>query len=187
MAPCGPSSSSPSSRSLGSSKSSAPAATDAAPTTSAAVTPAPPDVSTHASTLPAEDAGAAVVTGGEVDTSASGRRTGRASPQRLVARRRAAGARRARRLRSRPATVRGGRPGEARSSPYLLKPNIGGLRVVQGPRPRAAATMASAGPHDRPRVRPRGRALPPRARARPRDHRRGLGRDARRLGAAGAR
>jgi uncharacterized protein (DUF362 family) len=117
------------------SKTSTPAAVDAAGSASATgdVAPPTPDVSTHASTLPAEDAGAPVATGGEVDANAlraknRARLAGDRSPVTVL---QGQGAHAAFDLGQRlcEAVV----PHKPADTPYLLKPNMGGFDWFKDP------------------------------------------------------
>jgi len=120
---------------LACSRSPAPAAADAATSTSSpsAEVAATTDVSTHASTLPTEDAGAPVVTGGEVDASAlrAKNRARLASDRSPVVVLQGQGARAAFDLGQRlcEAVV----PHRPVDTPYLLKPNMGGFDWFKDP------------------------------------------------------
>jgi uncharacterized protein (DUF362 family) len=118
---------------LGCSKTSTPATVDAAGVASAEGTPANPDVSTHASTLPGEEAGAPVATGGEVDANAlrAKNRARLASDKSPVVVLQGTGAHAAFDLGQRlcDAVV----PRKPADTPYLLKPNMGGFDWFKDP------------------------------------------------------
>ena len=118
---------------LGCSRTSTPPTVDAAVVPSAESAPATPDVSTHASTLPGEEAGAPVVTGGEVDATAlrAKNRARLAADRSPVVVLQGTGAHAAFDLGQRlcDAVV----PHKPADTPYLLKPNMGGFDWFKDP------------------------------------------------------